>query len=43
MNRKSDSNGPTNRKRKVPWLWVTTGVAAAALVALIFWPGEPAT
>jgi hypothetical protein len=43
MNRKSELIGRTNRKGKVPWLLVTTGIATAALFALIFWPGEPTT
>jgi len=43
MSHESKSNGPTIRKRKLPWLLVTTGIAVAALVALIFWPGRPAS
>jgi len=41
MKRKSETNGPGIRKRKVQWLMLTTGVAAAALVALIFWANAP--
>ena len=43
MNRKSESNGSTKSKRKIPWLLLTTGVATAALVTLIIWPGTAAT
>lgn len=41
MNRKSESNGSTKSNRKIPWLWLTTGVAAVALVALIVLPSGP--
>lgn len=43
MNRKGKLKGSTKRKRKAPWLLLTTGVAAAALVALINWPSAPMT
>ena len=41
MNRKSELNGSTRRKRKVPWLLLLTGISAAALVGLIILPSGP--
>ncbi len=41
MSRKSESKESTNGERKVPWLLLITGVAAAALVALIILPSAP--
>jgi hypothetical protein len=43
MNTRTESKEPTSRKRKTPWLLLTTITAAVALVALIMWPGAPAT
>ena len=43
MSRKSESRQSTNGKRKEPWLLLTTGVAAAALVALVVVPSGPTT
>ena len=41
MNRNSELNSSTQSKKKIPWLLLTTGVAAAALVALIILPSSP--
>jgi len=41
MNRRSELDGSTQRKRKIPWLLLTTGTAAAVLVALIMLPSGP--
>jgi hypothetical protein len=41
MNRETESTEATNSKRKVPWLWLTTAVAAAALFALLTFPDTP--
>ena len=38
MNKKNESTGSVNSKRKKSWLLLITGVAAAALVALIYTP-----
>lgn len=43
MKNAGDPNVPTKKKGKVSWLLLTTGVALAALVALITWPGTPTT
>ena len=43
MSKKRKSKVSTNGKRKVPWLLLTTGVAAAALIALITLPDAPTT
>jgi len=43
MSRKSQSKESTNGKRKVPWQLLITGVAGAALVALIILPSAPTT
>ncbi len=41
MNRNSELNGSTQKNKKIPWLLLATGVAAAALVALIILPSGP--
>lgn len=38
MNSKNEPAGSTKTRKNVPWLLLTTGVAAAALVMLIVWP-----
>lgn len=43
MNIKTEFKEPTRSKRKIPWMLITTLTAAVALVALIMWPGAPAT
>jgi len=43
MDNKRKSKDCTRTKRKLPWLLLTTGVAAVALVSLIVWPGAPIT
>lgn len=43
MSKKRKSKVSTNGKRKVPWLLLTTGVAAAALIAFITLPDAPTT
>jgi hypothetical protein len=43
MNSKNELDGSTKKKRKIPWLLLTTGFAAAALVALIIWPSTAMT
>lgn len=43
MSKKKESKEPTSGNRKVPWLLLTFGVAAAALVALIIVPSGPTT
>lgn len=43
MNTTNKENSPAKGKRRVPWLLLTTGAAAVALVALIVWPGAPET
>lgn len=43
MSNKRESKESTNGKRRPPWMLLTIGVAAAALVALIVWPGAPMT
>ncbi len=41
MSNKRESKASINGKRKIPWLLLTTGVAAAALVALVTVPSAP--
>ena len=43
MNKENELTGSINGKRKLPWLLLITGVAAAALVALITLPDTPTT
>jgi len=42
MNTKIESKRSTKTQKKMPWLLLTTGAAAAMLIALITWPGAPA-
>jgi len=42
MNNAADPSVPTKEKRKAPWLLLTSGVALAALVGIIAWPGPGA-
>ena len=41
MNKEHELAGSINGKRKLRWLLLITGVAAAALVALLFTPDAP--
>lgn len=43
MNSRTESKEPGKGNRKIPWFLLTTFTAAVALVALIMWPGTPAT
>lgn len=43
MNSENVSKGSTKRERKVPWLFLTIGAAAAALFTMVLWPGTPTT
>ncbi len=43
MNSKNESGRSVRKQRRTPWLLLTTGVAAAALFALITWPDSEPT
>jgi len=43
MNTTNNTNSPAKGRKNIPWLLLTTSVAAVALVALIVWPGAPET
>lgn len=43
MNSRNEPAGSVKMRNRVPWLLLTTGVAAAALVALIIWPSGETT